>query len=497
MSKRIFLNIFSNWANLLILIGVKFFLTPFFIHKLGDEEYGVWILILSFIGYMEVLNLGLNTAIVRYLSKYFAVKDYKRMNEIFNTSFFLFSMIAVLIVILVFVLAFFVSDLFDFGGKMIYKIIFIIVGINFAFQFIGYALTAVLSAKQKYLEINIFGTSSFLISTVLIVIALMMGYKLFAVALIQIFSNFVRGTLVSLYSLKISPELKLNFKDIKRDAFKNLFSYNFYNLLINISTKINLSASIIIIGKFLSAEAITFYSIPNSLISYLHTLIMQMQMVLVPRFSSLEAQNKNEQIQKNLLILVRYTLILAIPIVYVFIFYGDSFIRLWLSDKYADLSGKILIILAIGKIFHISQLPTETALKGIGKLKSLSFLRITESVSALILSIILVRKYELIGIAYANAIPMVFFNLLIVPVYTCSLLKISIAKYYLKYIFKNVLAILPLFLIFQFIKFPINSYPLFGLSVLSIVVVFFILAFILILDLEEKKIIYSLLRMEK
>ncbi len=497
LKNRLLINIFSNWANLLILIIVRFFLTPFFIHKLGDVEYGIWVLILSVVGYMQLLNLGINTAIVRYFSKFVESKDYQKANEIFNTALCMFLVLAVLIVMSILILAVYMPYFYDFSGNLFYKIIFIVVGINLAFEFVFYAFSAVLSAKQKFLEMNIVETSSFLIGTGFIVIALIMGYKLLAIAIIQICTNLVRGTILSFYSMKITPEIKFHFSAVKRDTFKKIFSYTLYNLLMKVSARINLTGSILIIGYFLSTGAVTFYAIATNLINYLHSLIMQMQRVLIPRFSQLEAQNENKQIQEHFLALTRYTLIIAIPIIFIFVYYGDAFIELWIGNKYAALSGKILAILAIGKIFQISQLSTETALKGISKHKNLSFIRIAESAAVIVLSLVLVKKYELIGVAYATTIPMIFFNLLIIPVYTCNLLKISLVRYYVKYIFKNVLAILPLVFIYYYLDYPINSYSVLGLSVVCITILFFVLSFILILDFKERKLIYSIFGMSR
>ena len=490
----ILINIFSNWANLLILISVRFLLTPFFIHKLGDGEYGIWILISSVVGYMELLNLGMNTAIIRYISKFIEMKNYKKANEIFNTALFMFLSLAILVVIVVLILANYLPYFFDLHGNDFYIIIFIIVGINLAFEFIFYTFSAILAGQHKFVEINAVGITILLINTLLVVSFLMAGYKLLAIALIQICTNFARGILLSIYSLKTTPELRIDLRSIKKGSFETIFSYTFYNLLMNVSAKINLTASFIIIGHFLSAGAVTFFAIANNLIKYLHVLIIQMQRVLIPYFSQLEARENDEQIRENFLALTRYVLIIAIPIIYVFIFYGNSFITLWVGSKYADLAGKVLTILAIGKLFHITQLATETTLKGISKHKNLSFIKILESISVLILGILLVNKYKLIGMAYANSIPMVFFNLIVIPIYACKLLKISILKYYVKYILKNILAIIPLFFVFYFINFHINSYADFGLLSLAIAVVFFTLSFVLILDVKDRKLIYPLFK---
>ena len=88
--KKIIVNIFSNWTNLIILVGIAFIVSPIMVHRLGNEFYGIWTLIVSVTGYFSVLDFGVNTAIVRFISMYVAQKKIERANEVFNTSFIFF-----------------------------------------------------------------------------------------------------------------------------------------------------------------------------------------------------------------------------------------------------------------------------------------------------------------------------------------------------------------------------------------------------------------------
>jgi O-antigen/teichoic acid export membrane protein len=42
---------------------------------LGDEEYGLYTLIGAFVGYLSILELGLNNAIIRHVAKYKVEKN--------------------------------------------------------------------------------------------------------------------------------------------------------------------------------------------------------------------------------------------------------------------------------------------------------------------------------------------------------------------------------------------------------------------------------------
>jgi O-antigen/teichoic acid export membrane protein len=74
-------NVGSTWVVTLITIGATYVLTPFVIHRLGQEGYGFWTLITSMTGYISLLALGVPMACVRYLAQHVAERDTKKVNE--------------------------------------------------------------------------------------------------------------------------------------------------------------------------------------------------------------------------------------------------------------------------------------------------------------------------------------------------------------------------------------------------------------------------------
>src|SRR5580704_879369 len=69
-SKRRFaFNVSMNWASMVVGMVVPFFLTPIVIRSLGTVAYGVWILAVSTVAYLGLLDLGLRSAVIRYVSK--------------------------------------------------------------------------------------------------------------------------------------------------------------------------------------------------------------------------------------------------------------------------------------------------------------------------------------------------------------------------------------------------------------------------------------------
>src|SRR5258708_236033 len=67
--KRFALNVIMNWFAMAVGMVVPFFLTPFVVRSLGATAYGIWILAVSTVSYLNVLDMGLGSAVIRFVSK--------------------------------------------------------------------------------------------------------------------------------------------------------------------------------------------------------------------------------------------------------------------------------------------------------------------------------------------------------------------------------------------------------------------------------------------
>src|ERR1700721_3257066 len=81
-------NVASNWAGLGVNIAVGFFLSPFILHHLGDEAFGLWVLIFSLTGYYGIFDFGIRSSLIRYVSKFQATGDKDELARLVNTSLF-------------------------------------------------------------------------------------------------------------------------------------------------------------------------------------------------------------------------------------------------------------------------------------------------------------------------------------------------------------------------------------------------------------------------
>src|SRR5262249_40794634 len=80
-------NVSATWLALLVHAVVGFLLSPFILHRLGDEAYSLWILIFAITGYFSLLDFGIRSSIVKYISGFLATGDNDQLSLYLSSSF--------------------------------------------------------------------------------------------------------------------------------------------------------------------------------------------------------------------------------------------------------------------------------------------------------------------------------------------------------------------------------------------------------------------------
>src|SRR6185295_3841686 len=80
-SKKLVTNTFFNALGRFWSFFVTILLTPYILHRLGEREYGIWAVFTVFIGSSNLLDLGLGSSFIKFISAYHAHKDYERINK--------------------------------------------------------------------------------------------------------------------------------------------------------------------------------------------------------------------------------------------------------------------------------------------------------------------------------------------------------------------------------------------------------------------------------
>jgi O-antigen/teichoic acid export membrane protein len=117
------------------------------------------------------------------------------------------------------------------------------------------------------------------------------------------------------------------------------------------------------------------------------------------------------------------------PITTLFVVLGKSIIEVWLGKQYVAQAYPILLVLIFPHTLMLMQNASSRILFGISKHGKLAIVTLIEGIANLVLSIVLVRRYGILGDAWGTAIPLLGTFLLFMPWHLCSKLGVRTSTY--------------------------------------------------------------------
>ena len=81
-------------------IRIAVFLTPYIIHRIGVERFGVWALMGAVTSYFSLLDFGTGTSFVKYIAEFYTKKEFNKINQVVSTGFIFYLLLTVLVVTL-------------------------------------------------------------------------------------------------------------------------------------------------------------------------------------------------------------------------------------------------------------------------------------------------------------------------------------------------------------------------------------------------------------
>jgi O-antigen/teichoic acid export membrane protein len=466
---RIVRNVLSNWSGYIFSVVVSFFLAPYVVNHLGTVGYGVWSLVISLTGYLGLLDLGVRGAVTRYVARFHAQGDHQRSSQVASAAMAIFAGTGVVTIVTSAVLAVAVVDRMNIPPQYLpaAKLVLVLTGISIAISLVNGVYGGMLIALQRFDLSNGIEVLTAGLRASAIVLALYQGFGLITLACIQVGFTLARLGANLLLSHKFYPQVCLRLRSADAQNLRLIFSFSIFSCLLHASRNLIYDSDLVVIGAYLPVTAVTFYAIGGNLVDYARALISGISQTMTPLASSLEAKQGTAGVSELLLKSSPWGTIVALPVVITFLIRGSSFIELWMGSQFAESSGQVLKILALTMLFGASSSIVGSVLLGISRHKPLVPALLAEGLCNLGLSIWLVRKMGIIGVAWGTLIPSLFTNLAFIPWYVRRVLGVSPWQYVRSSWLKPALAAVPFAVITYAVEqfWPANNLLIFFLQV--------------------------------
>ncbi len=380
-------------------ILANFMLVPITINYLGTTNYGIWLIITSFVGWFTFFDVGLGHGLRNKFAEAKAKGDMNLVKAYVSSAYFTLTLISIALFFLFFTTNFFIdwTQVFNTEKGLEEKLSFLmlIVFSFFCLQLIFKLITTIYTADQKpsisvlvnfltqfislitvWLLLKYTDSSLFLFGLVisLIPILILIGFNLFSFR--GVYKDF-------------SPTIKL----WKKKYIKDIFGLGVKFFIIQIAAVILYTTDNLIITHLFSPKEVVPY---NLSLKYFSIISMSFSIIVAPYWSAItDAYTKKDfkwikTAMKNLLKFVGFFSIITI----IMVVFAKPFYKFWLGDA-IFISGSLSLFMGIFVLLSISVQPFVFFINGTGKIKLQLILGSIMAVINIPLSIFLAKNLDL------------------------------------------------------------------------------------------------------
>lgn len=339
-----------SYVSILLTNLVGILLTPFMISKLGDSEYGLYTLIGSLVGYISVLDFGLNNTIVRFVARYRAEKDLPGEQNFLATTMLIYGAISLVIVLIGVGLYFNLDYVFErsLTADELYKskIMFAILIFNLAITLPGGAFAAICSGYEAFVFPRALNIAKYLVRSMMVVGILLLGADSVGLVILDTVMNIL---VISLNGFYVFKKLKVRFalRRFETVLVKQIFSYSVWIFVFAMFSQFQWKAGQVILGAISGTMAVAIYGVGIMLGTYYGAFSTAISSVFLPRATQMTVKNADgEELTSMMIRIGRISFLVLLMILGGYFLYGRQFVHLWVGDKYRESWVISMIIMA-------------------------------------------------------------------------------------------------------------------------------------------------------
>lgn len=396
-SRSIFKNVLFGFSTWILPLTLSFFATPLIVKSLGNEVYGIYALILGFIGYS--FNFSVGRAITKYVAEYRTGNENQNITDIISVTLILNFAISVLGAVLICLSAtWLVTDIFSIQESQQEKTIyaFYISSAILFFTMLNQVFNSIFQGIQRFdIYSKLFNAQNLILLAGIILFAVN-NYGLIAILLWNLSVIFINSVIAGILSKKLLPEFKFSFS-LPGETIRTVLKYSAgiigYQLLGNILLLFERGW---IIRKF-GEESLTFYIVPMLLGIYIHSFISSLLLMMFPLASELNQQR--EKLKKLYLKSTKFVNFLIVFLSLTLIIESRTFLTLWMGNDFAEKSWQLLIVHTLSFGILAAVVASWSLTEGLGYPIFNSLILAVCLIISLILMVYLSDSYGSLGIA--------------------------------------------------------------------------------------------------
>jgi O-antigen/teichoic acid export membrane protein len=428
-------NLMTGTATKYLLLGINvglgIVLMPFTVRHLGPSEYGLWMLVASLTYYFQLLDLGYGSGLVRHIADADARGDIDRVNKTLSTFVVVYAGLGLVALAGTLALMLWAVPRFPHlapGDIRRGQLILAMLGLRTAIGFPMTVFGAATTARQRFALNNSMAIVVALANAAITYAVLVTGHGLLTLVACTTGLGVVGYAGYAWTAHRAFPELRIRPSSFSRGLVRDVTTFSVYLFIIDIAIQIGFNLDNVVIGAALGTSAVAVYAVTLRLADYQRQLCNQFNGFLFPIVVRLRAAGSDDELRAMLVEGTRIALVLVVGVTISLVGFGRPLLLRWMGPGFE--AGVVpLYVLAITGIVLVGQGPLGNILLGTGRHRLVAFVSLGEAVANLLLSVMLVRRFGMLGVAVGTAIPIALANLFVLLPAACRQVGIPVRTF--------------------------------------------------------------------
>lgn len=396
-------------------ILITFIMVPLNLHYLGETKFGIWVTLFSFMSWISFFDLGLGNGMKNKVTEALARHDAIKARIYISTSYFVIGLFCMVLFILVFIMAHFISWQVVFNTHIVsnyeLKWVFIITTFFVMSNFtLGLIVQVLHSCQKSSLGLMIQFFSNFTSLLLMLVLLQFTREDLILLALASGIAGLLLNLTFSYIFYKNNSALKPNYSFVNISEVKTLSNLGLKFFIMQVTAVVVFTTANIVIIQTLSPEYVTPFQIVFKYFSIFTLGISLLSTPLWPAYTDAYAKNDFVWIKKtfkkmNLLIIPTALVVLLMA------FLSRPIIQLWVGSDYL-ISTSIIVACAIYVLQFFWNTNTSCLLNAIGKINLMFSFSIIIILLFIPLSVYLIKIYGVAGVVISMIVCLGFGSIL-------------------------------------------------------------------------------------
>lgn len=335
-------NILFGFSTFILPLGLSFVATPIIIANLGLENYGIFMLVLGFVGFSGIFSFS--RAITKYIAEFRSQGKNEKIPDIISAAFFVNLIIGFVCILVIWQTAdWLVSDVLKIDAAAHNQVVIalLLVSLIIFLAMLTQIWTAILQGIHRFdVYSKIFNLNNIAVLSGNIWLA-SYGFGMLSLLVWNLTIGAIICLIFAKSTKRLLPEFKLSLS-VHPKTLKLLAGFSAGNIVYQLLSSLFLFFERGWITRYFGAENLTYYVVPMTVALYIPGFITSLMLVIFPLAS--ELKDNKEKLLRLYLTATKTVCFFVIFLAATLMVESKFFLTLWLGAEFADKTVLLLII---------------------------------------------------------------------------------------------------------------------------------------------------------